>query len=445
MRHPRIIIAGIGLAAVAAVGGVTAASAGGSTASSPLRQPGRHGGDGAHRASECRRHERDHPGQRPWPPPVLLPARHCGEVVCHRKPGRLWPPLTSAAPTAAGGNGKLSVLNDVNGHQVTYNGHPLYTFAGDHAGQVTGQGVQNFFVATPAYPDHRVLRASRTGPCRSVRQQFRLLTPSANPSAGPPTPRAEPADEGRRGYDGPPVTSAPSGHPQQRPQTGRHDSHQTRISRPAGAPGAGRARARVAPPPTVAALAAGGVTQRAGLTASFAVLGHLRWLCILAAIVLESVSMAAFAIMLRRLLAAGDASVGVRPMLATAYAANAVSVSVPLAGPGLATGFIFRRFTRQGADAPLAGWSLVAGGWPPRPPQPSSWPAAGWRPGKSWSQRSPFRRRARRSGPGYGRRSHTPAAAARHARTARRMDATARVQAAAPGRRRSPPDHPGLG
>jgi predicted lipoprotein with Yx(FWY)xxD motif len=62
---------------------------------------------------------------------------------------RLWPPLTSAAPTAAGANGKLSVLNDVNGHQVTYNGHPLYTFAGDHAGQVTGQGVQNFFVATP--------------------------------------------------------------------------------------------------------------------------------------------------------------------------------------------------------------------------------------------------------------------------------------------------------
>ncbi len=112
----------------------------------------------------------------------------------------------------------------------------------------------------------------------------------------------------------------------------------------------------------LAALAAGGVTQRAGLTASFAVLGHLRWLCIPAAIVLESASMAAFAIMLRRLLAAGGASVGVRPMLATAYAANAVSVSVPLAGPGLATGFIFRRFTRQGADAPLAGWSLLAGG-----------------------------------------------------------------------------------
>jgi hypothetical protein len=54
--------------------------------------------------------------------------------------------------------------------------------------------------------------------------------------------------------------------------------------------------------------------------------------------------------------------VGIRPMLATAYAANALSVSVPLAGPALATAFTFRRFTRQGADAPLAGWSLLAGG-----------------------------------------------------------------------------------
>ena len=72
--------------------------------------------------------------------------------------------------------------------------------------------------------------------------------------------------------------------------------------------------------------------------------------------------MAAFAIMLRRLLAAGGAKVGVRPMLATALAANALSVSVPLAGPELATAFTFRRFTRQGADAPLAGWSLLAGG-----------------------------------------------------------------------------------
>lgn len=72
--------------------------------------------------------------------------------------------------------------------------------------------------------------------------------------------------------------------------------------------------------------------------------------------------MAAFAFMLRRLLATGGARVGVRPMLATSFAANALSVSIPLAGPELATAFTFRRFTRQGADAPLAGWSLLAGG-----------------------------------------------------------------------------------
>ena len=112
----------------------------------------------------------------------------------------------------------------------------------------------------------------------------------------------------------------------------------------------------------LAAVTVAGVAERTAVAASFTVLAHLHWLWIPAAVGLESASMAAFAIMLRRLLAAGGASVGVRPMLATAYAANAVSVSVPLAGPALATAFTFRRFTRQGADAPLAGWSLLAGG-----------------------------------------------------------------------------------
>src|SRR5580693_5906174 len=112
----------------------------------------------------------------------------------------------------------------------------------------------------------------------------------------------------------------------------------------------------------LAAVTAGGWAERTTVAASFTLLAHLHWLWIPAALLLESASMAAFAIMLRRLLAAGGASVGVRPMLATAYAANAVSVSVPLAGPALATAFTFRRFTRQGADAPLAGWSLLAGG-----------------------------------------------------------------------------------
>jgi putative heme transporter len=120
--------------------------------------------------------------------------------------------------------------------------------------------------------------------------------------------------------------------------------------------------ARLAAAVAVAVLAGAAVTERSVVAGSFVLLGHLHWLWAPAAVVLESASMAAFAIMLRRLLAAGGARVGVRPMLATAYAANAVSVSVPLAGPELATAYTFRRFTRQGADAPLAGWSLLVGG-----------------------------------------------------------------------------------
>jgi uncharacterized protein (TIRG00374 family) len=132
-------------------------------------------------------------------------------------------------------------------------------------------------------------------------------------------------------------------------------------SAPAGA-GRGRAARSAASTLAVATLGAGAVSERTPITASFAVLAHLQRLWIPAAIVLEAASMAAFAFMLRRLLGTGGARVGVRPMLATSFAANALSVSIPLAGPELATAFTFRRFTRQGADAPLAGWSLLAGG-----------------------------------------------------------------------------------
>jgi predicted lipoprotein with Yx(FWY)xxD motif len=61
----------------------------------------------------------------------------------------LWPALVSANPSANGTRGKLSSLKDASGRQVTYNGHLLYSFIDDTPGQVTGQGVSDFFVATP--------------------------------------------------------------------------------------------------------------------------------------------------------------------------------------------------------------------------------------------------------------------------------------------------------
>ena len=62
---------------------------------------------------------------------------------------QLWPALVSAKPRASGVKGKVASVKQADGPQVTYNGHFLYTFVDDFPGHVTGQGVSNFFVATP--------------------------------------------------------------------------------------------------------------------------------------------------------------------------------------------------------------------------------------------------------------------------------------------------------
>lgn len=71
----------------------------------------------------------------------------------------VWPPLVvTGSPTAASGvtAGLLSTITRADGsHQVTYDGHPLYTYAPDTAaGQVTGEGIKSFggtwYVMSPA-------------------------------------------------------------------------------------------------------------------------------------------------------------------------------------------------------------------------------------------------------------------------------------------------------
>jgi predicted lipoprotein with Yx(FWY)xxD motif len=61
----------------------------------------------------------------------------------------LWPPLIANRPTASGVKGRVLSLKQPAGSQVSYKGHFLYTFVDDSPGHVTGQGVSNFFVATP--------------------------------------------------------------------------------------------------------------------------------------------------------------------------------------------------------------------------------------------------------------------------------------------------------
>jgi predicted lipoprotein with Yx(FWY)xxD motif len=148
MRHPRIIIASLSLAAVAAIGGVTVASAASSDASS---MP-----PAARAAATVRTVQATVAGKTEtilvngtglplyfYLPDTATKSNVTGGLAS------LWPPLTSASPTAIGITGQLAVVKDVHGDQVAYHGHLLYTFADDHAGQVTGQGVEDFFVATP--------------------------------------------------------------------------------------------------------------------------------------------------------------------------------------------------------------------------------------------------------------------------------------------------------
>jgi predicted lipoprotein with Yx(FWY)xxD motif len=62
---------------------------------------------------------------------------------------QLWPAVVAAKPTESGVKGTVTSVREPGGRQVAYNGHFLYTFVGDLPGHVTGQGISDFFVATP--------------------------------------------------------------------------------------------------------------------------------------------------------------------------------------------------------------------------------------------------------------------------------------------------------
>ncbi len=77
------------------------------------------------------------------------------KVTCTGGCASLWPALTTSASTVSapsGVGGNLTVFDGPDGHQVEYNGHPLYTYSGDTGpDQSTGEGVGGiWFVATPS-------------------------------------------------------------------------------------------------------------------------------------------------------------------------------------------------------------------------------------------------------------------------------------------------------
>ena len=75
-------------------------------------------------------------------------------VTCTASCAQLWPPLLApqGMPTAASPlSGQLNIIAGADGRQVTYNGHPLYTYSKDgDAADAYGQGIGGqWYVATP--------------------------------------------------------------------------------------------------------------------------------------------------------------------------------------------------------------------------------------------------------------------------------------------------------
>jgi len=69
--------------------------------------------------------------------------------TCYGSCAALWPPLTTSGAPKAGAQIKASALGTTmrkdGTSEVTYNGHPLYYFAGDKGpGATSGQGLDDF-------------------------------------------------------------------------------------------------------------------------------------------------------------------------------------------------------------------------------------------------------------------------------------------------------------
>jgi predicted lipoprotein with Yx(FWY)xxD motif len=79
----------------------------------------------------------------------LFEADKSGKSACSGACAGTWPPLTATSPSAGSGleDGALATTKRADGReQVTYHGHPLYTYAADgsSAGSTKGEGLNTF-------------------------------------------------------------------------------------------------------------------------------------------------------------------------------------------------------------------------------------------------------------------------------------------------------------
>jgi uncharacterized protein (TIRG00374 family) len=113
---------------------------------------------------------------------------------------------------------------------------------------------------------------------------------------------------------------------------------------------------------SLAALAWLVATEHDQLGRAIAGVGHAKLRLVVAAFFCERVSMIAFARVQVRLLRAGGHRLNLMSALGIVFAGNALSVSVPIAGPGLAVAFTYRELERREISRPAAAFALVVSG-----------------------------------------------------------------------------------
>jgi uncharacterized protein (TIRG00374 family) len=102
---------------------------------------------------------------------------------------------------------------------------------------------------------------------------------------------------------------------------------------------------------------------RNSLATTFTSLDVPNWQWLFLAVGAEAGSMAAFSRTLRRLLlVAGSDRLDIAPIMAVTYAANAISSSLPVAGPGLSSAFFLREFRYRGLDDGAVVWTMIVSG-----------------------------------------------------------------------------------
>jgi uncharacterized protein (TIRG00374 family) len=118
----------------------------------------------------------------------------------------------------------------------------------------------------------------------------------------------------------------------------------------------------VAPGAAVSLLATVLTWKSSLLGGSIRSLHHLEWGWLAAAVGLEGLSMATFVRLRLWVLRSAGFPISLGSMIATTYAGNAISMSLPVAGSGIGTAFTYRQLSRRGVPREVAAWALTLTG-----------------------------------------------------------------------------------